>query len=354
MESYNAKKGIDFTRGQAMENVNISTIAQEAGVSQATVSRVLNNSGYVSIKTKNKVNRAIEKYDYAPSALARSLHKGYSDIIGVLVPEIENPFFGEILKVISLEAEKHSLSMICFNSDNIGDRDLLALATMKNYRIKGLIYTPAVDYQSDLDRKNIAIALDSLNAPIVFLDRRLSFYKNADGVFFDNADAAYQATKALVEAGHKKIAIINAEMDRVLARERQSGYEAALKQSSIPYRDDYVFLGDFSIERSYILAQKCLTMEDRPTAVITCNNFTSLGFLKALSETSLVLNKDITCIGFDCLSELETVGMVFNYIERNTSEMAKMSIDLLLEKLKFPTSPFTEQIIKGDLILHNL
>ena len=71
MESYNAKKGIDFTRGQAMENVNISTIAQEAGVSQATVSRVLNNSGYVSIKAKNKVNRVIEKYGYAPSALAR-------------------------------------------------------------------------------------------------------------------------------------------------------------------------------------------------------------------------------------------------------------------------------------------
>ena len=337
-----------------MKSVNIATIAQEAGVSQTTVSRVLNNSGYVSTDTRDKVNRVIEKYGYTPSALARGLHSGQSDIIGVLIPEIENPFFGELLKIISLEAEKHSLSMICFNSDNNGEKDLRALETMKQYRVRGLIYTPAIDYQSATERENITFALDSLNAPIVFLDRRLSFYENADGVFSDNTGAIYQATKALAEAGHKKIAIINAELDRVLARERQSGYEAALKQLSIPYREDYVFLGDYSIEKSYVLSKKCLAMEDRPTAVITCNNFTSLGFLKALSETSLVLNEDIACIGVDGLNELENVGILFNYIERNTREMAKMSINLLLEKLKTRSPLFTEHIIKGELILRKL
>ena len=122
-----------------MKSVNIATIAQEAGVSQTTVSRVLNNSGYVSTDTRDKVNRVIEKYGYTPSALARGLHSGQSDIIGVLIPEIENPFFGELLKIISLEAEKHSLSMICFNSDNNGEKDLRALETMKQYRVRGLI-----------------------------------------------------------------------------------------------------------------------------------------------------------------------------------------------------------------------
>lgn len=337
-----------------MKNANISTIAEEAGVSQATVSRVLNNSGYVSEKTRAKINKVIEKYDYTPSALARGLHSGQADIIGVLIPEIENPFFGQLLKVISLVAEKNSLSMICFNSDNNGDKDLNALSSMKNYRIKGLIYTPAIDYSSNEEKEKITSALDSINAPIVLLDRRLPFYKKADGVFFDNTGAIFEAVEALVKAGHTKIAIINAELDRILARERQKGYVSALKEYNIEYRDDYVFLGDYSIEKSYELAKKCLAMEDRPTAIITCNNFTSLGFLKALSETSLILNEDIVCIGVDGLTELENVGLPFNFIERNIVDMAKRCMTCLLEKLNSNESTYSEILIKGELVLQKI
>lgn len=105
----------------------------------------------------------------------------------------------------------------------------------------------------------------------------MDYYKNADGVFFDNFSAAYQATKALIEAGHTNIAIINAELNRVLARERQAGYLKALAEFSLKTKDDYIFLGDYTVETSYELAKKCLTLKDRPTAVLTCNNFTSLG-----------------------------------------------------------------------------
>ena len=101
-ESYNIKKRNRFHIKVKMKNINIKSIAQEAGVSRTTVSRVLNNSGYVNIETKKKVDQVIKKYGYTPSAFARYLHKGHSDIIGVLIPEIENPFFGEILKVATV------------------------------------------------------------------------------------------------------------------------------------------------------------------------------------------------------------------------------------------------------------
>lgn len=139
-----------------------------------------------------------------------------------MIPEIENPFFGEILKVISREAENHSLSMICFNSNNDGNKDIHALVTMKNYRIKGLIYTPAVDYQTEKERQRISNLLNDIAAPVILLDRKMDYYKNADGVFFDNFSAAYQATKALIEAGHTNIAIINAELKSCFGKRKTS------------------------------------------------------------------------------------------------------------------------------------
>ena len=337
-----------------MKNVNINTIAKEAGVSRTTVSRVINESGYVNYKTKLKVREVIQKYGYIPSNMARNLSKGKSDIIGIVIPEIENPFFGEILKVISQKTEENGLSIICFNSNNDPEEDVKALATMRNYRVKGLVYTPAIDYRGDAQQRQISSLLDRLDAPVVILDRRLDFYKKADGVYFDNAGASYQATKSLIEAGHKKIAIINAELDRVLARERQAGYLAALKKYGIPLREDYIFLGDYSIEKSYAFSRNCLSLEDRPTAVLTCNNFTSLGFLKALSETNLTLNRDITCVGFDRLNELEMMGIVFNYIERNTEEMGRKTIEYLMQRLTFPDRPYIDHIIKVKLVLRSL
>lgn len=95
-------------------------------------------------------------------------------------------------------------------------------------------------------------------------------------------------------------------------------------------------------------------MEDRPTAVLTCNNFTSLGFLKALSETNLTLNRDITCVGFDRLNELEMMGIVFNYIERNTEEMGRKTIEYLMQRLTFPDRPYIDHIIKVKLVLRSL
>lgn len=353
-ESCNIKKRNRFHIKVKMKNINIKSIAQEAGVSRTTVSRVLNNSGYVNIETQKKVDQVIKKYGYTPSAFARYLHKGHSDIIGVLIPEIENPFFGEILKVISREAENHSLSMICFNSNNDGNKDIHALVTMKNYRIKGLIYTPAVDYQTEKERQRISNLLNDIAAPVILLDRKMDYYKNADGVFFDNFSAAYQATKALIEAGHTNIAIINAELNRVLARERQAGYLKALAEFSLKTKDDYIFLGDYTVETSYELAKKCLTLKDRPTAVLTCNNFTSLGFMKAANELGIHLKEDIVCVGFDRLNELEIMGIPFNYIERNTQEMADKAVDFLIKRLAAPERPYSQHVIMPKLVLRNM
>lgn len=335
--------------------LTISEIAEKAGVSKATVSRVLNSADSVKAETRERVMNVINKYDYTPSSMARILSKNESNIVGVLIPEIENPFFGEILKVVSETISRNNLTMICFNSGNKRENDEKALESMRDYRIKGLIYTPAIDYtQTPEALQRMKKHLKDLDAPIVFLDRRLEKLPNSEGVYFNNYKGAYLAVQRMAKAGHKKIGIINAGLDRVLARERQNGYLDALRACNLEADERYMFFGDYSIEKSYELSQKCLQMQDRPTAVLTCNNFTSIGFLKALAQAQLTLNEDIACIGFDRLDTLDELGWPFNYIERNIRRMGEQAIEKLISRVAFPQKAYKDEIIDPELVIRKL
>ncbi len=333
----------------------IREIAEKAGVSKATVSRVLNASASVNPATREAVMDVIRKYDYSPSSMARILSRSESDMVGVLIPEIENPFFGEILKVVSDTIVQNDLTMICFNSGNQRENDEKALINMRDYRIKGLIYTPAVDYsQSPADLQRIKKLLNDLDAPVVFLDRRIEGLPNTEGVYFNNYKAAYLAVQRMAEAGHTRIGILNAGLERVLARERQNGYLDALRDCGLAAEERYMFFGDYSVERAYELSLQCLQMEDRPTAMLTCNNFTSIGFLKAVTQAGLTLHRDITCIGFDRLDILDELGLPFNYIERNIRAMGETVIEKLTSRIAFPQKAFQDCIIDPELIIRKL
>lgn len=331
----------------------IGDIAKEANVSKTTVSRVLNNSASVDDSTRKKILELIDKYNYVPSTTARNLSKGESSTIGVIIPEIDNPFFGEMLRGIMDTMEQEGLTVMCFNSDDKKEKDEKALAVLRQNGIKGLIYTPAVDYSSDQEQKILKKQLQSLNAPVVVVDRELNFLQNADGVFFHNELAAYKATEVLIKAGHRKIAIINAQLDRVLARERQRGYEKALREYNIEVEDKYIFLGDYTENQAYQLSLQCLALEERPTAVLTCNNNTTLGFFRAEKDCG-IRNNEIACIGFDYIKALDLFDINFNYIERNVYSMGKKAADLLLKRMKAPDLPRTRYIIEPQLVIKEI
>lgn len=336
-----------------MKKVTINDIAMQAGVSKATVSRVLNNSGPVDTETQKRVLKIIERLDYSPSATARNLSRSESTTIGVLIPEIENPFFGEILREISTVIGENGLTMICFNSGNDPAVDEKYLTTMRDYNVRGVIYTAADDFRGKHEKARIAKLLKDIGAPVVLLDRKPEYLTNVDRVYFDNWQGAYEATKTFIETGHKKIGIINAQLERVLARERQDGYLAALREYGIQEREDYIFIGDYTVETSYQLSKKCLSMEDRPTAILTCNNFTSLGFLKAAREAGVKTPDDISCIGFDRI-DTELLGIEFNYIERNTSTMGRKAIELLMSRMALPHKPHTDAVISPEIVIYKV
>ena len=148
-----------------MGNVTITDIAREAGVSKATVSRVLNRSASVDSGTRERVEEIIRKKRYSPSTVARNLSYGTSSIVGIIVPEIDNPFFGELLRGASSIADKNDLTLMCFNSDDNAEKDYKALKTLKDYRVRGMLYTPATDYDTSEQRKTVTRLIEGLDVP---------------------------------------------------------------------------------------------------------------------------------------------------------------------------------------------
>ena len=336
-----------------MKGSTISDIAREAGVSKATVSRVLNSTGAVSDATRRRILDVIKRRNYTPSSTARSLSKGTSPIIGFISPEIDNPFFGEILHSATEMIDERGLTMIFYNTDDDAAKDRQALKNLMDHQVAGVLYTPATDYSDPEERDQLRRQLQGLNVPVVIMDRNIGF-TDFDTVHFNDYQGMYDATERLIQAGHEKIGIVNGTLDRVLARERQRGYLDALNHRGIAPRDDYMFYGDYHSERAYELSKRLLAMPDRPTAVLTCNNRTTVGFLRALYERDEKLGEDIACVGLDRIEVLDRIHMPLNYIERDSRQMGREAAKLLFSRLDFPRRPRTELILNTRVVAEYL
>ncbi|WP_349239084.1 LacI family DNA-binding transcriptional regulator [Petroclostridium sp. X23] len=329
-------------------NITITDIAKEAGVSKATVSRVLNNSAAVDEKTRKHVLDVMKKNRYSPSATARSLSKQVSSTIGVIVPEVDNNFFGEMIRGVIDITDKNDLTLICCNTDDSADKDLKALDMLKSHRIRGLIYDPAIDYSTDKEKKKVTQKLKELGAPVVVVDRNIGL--NHDGIFFNDYKAVYESVTALIENGHRKIAIINGTQERVLARERQQGFMDAMKDAGVTLCEDYIFFGDYSMDSAYNLTKELLKLNEQPTAVVTCNNQTSKGFLKAIYEVGKKVPKDYTNIALDKVGMLNILGIPYDYIERNAYQLGKKAMELLIQRIAFPEMPLQKIILEAPFM----
>jgi len=315
--------------------VTINDIARAAGVSRTTVSRVLNDSGYVKEETREKILKAIRELNYTPSAIARSLSTNKTNTIGVIIPEINNPFFGEIIKGISQVADEHNLNIILFNTDDSRKKELRALKVLKEQRIQGIIITPT--FPEDKFNSEYLSTLENLGIPVVLMDGHVEYF-NFSGVFIDHIKGAFDGTAALIKAGHKKIAIITGDMNSRPAKDRLVGYKKALVMNNIEVDERYIFYGDYKHESAYINTKRILRMEDRPTAVFVMSNMMILGCMKALYEENIRVPDDIAVIGFDKIDALNIVGMNISFINAPTIEMGRIGMKLLIDNLDNKTN----------------
>lgn len=311
--------------------VTINDIAAQVGVSHATVSRVLNNSGYVKDETREKVIAVIKELNYTPSAIARSLSTSKTNTIGVIVPDINNLFFGEIIKGITEIADNHNLNIILCVTDEDKDKELKAINVLKQQRIQGLIITPTF-YKESTNSENLN-ALKNLGIPIILIDGHVE-YLEFSGVFIDHIKGAYDGTTALIKAGHKKIAIITGDMKSRPAKERLLGYKKALQANNIPINDEYIFYGDYKYQTSYEITKGILKMDNRPTAIFVSSNTMTIGSIKAFYEEKVNIPNDMAIIGFDKVDIFNIIGMNISFINGPSIELGRIGMNMLLECLK--------------------
>jgi LacI family transcriptional regulator len=330
--------------------LTIKDIAEICGVSKSTVSRVINNSGYVNSETREKIEKVIKENIYQPSATARNLSKQESNTIGVIIPEANNTFFGEILKGISEVVDENNLTLIFCDTDNNNLKQEKALNMINVQGVKGLIMTPVNDNDNSEEEKKLKQRLKELNVPTVLLDRGI--HKSIwDGVYFENYQSAYTATEILIKEGHKKIGVITGDLNLKIGKDRFKGYLDALEEHGIKRDSKYIYEGNFSVEKAYELTKNFISKNEMPDAMLTSNNLTTLGFIKALKEAKIDLGKDICAIGIDRYEVLDILDYGFSNVARDTIEMGRVAMRMLVDRINNPQRQRVECIMPFEVNL---
>ena len=273
---------------------NIYDVAKRAKVSVATVSAVINKTSYVSPALRTKVECAIAELKYSPNLLARSLALRKTNTLGILIPDISNPFFPEIVRGVESKAKEAGYSLILGNSDNELSEEELYLNVFLSKRVDGILLVKA---PGELN-KNLLETLRVAGPPVVLVDREYPSM-HADTVVADDAGGAYAATQHLLDLGHRCIGIVVGIPDVSTARDRMLGYRQALASQGIPFDPLLVGQGDYGVDSGYKVGV-CL-MDQKPSAVLITNCMMTIGFLRALEERKLRCPEDVAIVSYDDL-----------------------------------------------------
>ena len=308
--------------------MTINDIAKQAGVSPSTVSRVLNNNGLVKEETKRRVLKIVEESKFVPNVFARSLsNENLINNVGLIVPNIDNPFFAALAEGVSAAADECGYNPFLFNTNEDVKKELRYLQTSQEQRLRGLLMVPVVE--NDTVNRSYLMRLP---IPVVMIDRE-SYNTNFDGVFSDDVEGAFHAVEALIQNGHTKIAQIIGPQTTKPGRTRLKGYEQALLENGIPYREEYVVEGFFQKEACYEAMKKLMRLKDPPTAIFSANNLTSIGVLKYLKEHNMRLGRDISMVGYDDIEVLEYTDINLSTVSRPVNRMGYDAMMLLHERI---------------------
>lgn len=267
-------------------------VARQSRVSIATVSRVLNDSPHkVNRRTRERVLRAIKVLDYRPNALAKGLLIKKTMTIGVIIPDISNPYYAEIVRGIQDLADPHGYAVMLQNTDRREDRIIKYIYLLREKAVDGVIFSGGI-----LHAEKVLDALKELRERVVVIGRHRADFP---AVMIDNVDGAAQATRHLIECGHRRIGFINGPGKSTTAKDRFQGYKNALAHHGLRFHPDLVKKGDFTFPSGYRLAGEFLAQRRQPTAIFAANDQMAFGAIKAAREHGLSIPRELAVAGFD-------------------------------------------------------
>lgn len=324
----------------------LEDVARAAGVSTATVSRVLNAPQKVTVTTRERVERAIRTLNYQPSRVARRLRMRThtAHMLGLMVPDMQNPFFSDVARGVEDVAYEHRHALIVCNSDECAEKEEFYLQTMRAESVDGIIL-PITDRES--------VSVERLlqdGKPVVCVDRR-SKRLNIDTVLVDNERAAYDAVTHLIELGHSRIGIIVGLRHLSTSQDRLAGYKQALSDYAIPYDPELVRFGNSRQESGRQGALALLDLADRPTALFPANNMMTLGSLEALQQRGLRIPDEMALLGFDDFPWANAFNPPLSVVRQPSYAIGREAAKLLLERIHTPNRPYITIVLQHELVI---
>lgn len=315
-----------------MGKLTIKDIAREAGVSITTVSRVLNNKeDGTSKETREKVLLVMKDLNYQPNKLARGLVTKRSNMLGLIVPNISNPYFPELCRGAEDEANLRNYSLIICNSDDQSQKEENYLRLLQEQQVDGILLSS----KNRLSQTSKDL-LQSGRIPYILFDRG-DEASNQSGVFLDNEKGGYLAGKHLTDLGHTKIACLTGPTEIRNSQQRLTGFQLALAEAGVEIPPSFILVGDFQMETAYKIAKEFLQLNS-VTAIFAGNDLMACGVYRAAHELGIQIPGQLSIIGFDDIPLVTALIPKLTTIRQGTYEMGRKAIELLINELENKSS----------------
>jgi len=323
----------------------LEDVARQAGVSVSTVSRTINRPDMVNANTRTRVKAAIDDLEYRPNRVARRLRRldGRAHMLGLLIPDIQNPFYSDIVRGVEDVAYARDAAVILCNTDETSDREQFYVDVLKAESADGVILPP-------IARSDDSFDVDSIGMPLVFFDRRISD-GSVDTVVVDNERGARDAVDHLIGLGHRRIGFINGPATIATSAERLAGYRRALKKHGIDADPDLIRRGRPTRDAGKTLTDELLRLDRPPSALFAANNQLALGVMESIHMHKLHVPDDVAVATFDDAPWAKLLDPPLTAVRQPSYEMGRRAAELLFDRIASPGRPAALVVLQPKLIV---
>lgn len=326
--------------------VTLEDVARHAGVSRATASLVARNSTLIAEKTRQKVLRSMKELGYVYDRIASNLRSRSSYIVGVIIAEIANPYFSELLAGVHQKLDRDGYTVILGTTYGSSEKQEKLISTMMENRVGGMILSPAAEISPELVGR-----IREWGIPVVMFAREVSTGTEFDYIGVDNLQGGYMATEHLIGRGHRRIGYLGGSPASSAWRHRREGYRKALELHGLPLDDRLILNTPDTREGGRQGVQELFAAGEPPTALFCYNDIVALGAMQGLRQMGLEPGKDVAVIGFDNIPETEQTFPRLTTISAFPKKIGMMAAELLHERMNgLDRQPF-RQIIAPELVV---
>lgn len=321
----------------------IREVAEHAQVSVTTVSHVINNTRFVSEAVRERVQHAMRELGYRPNSLARSLRRGETRTLGLVLPDSANPYFAEMARAVENAAFAQGYSVIISNTDDDPAKEMHYVAVLTAKQVDGIIFIATGETGNSLTQ------LSRSGPPVVLVDRNLHEVQ-LDSVLADNQHGGYLAGKYLIESGCRRLACIAGPSSVTPSAQRVTGFRQALEEAGLDCRQEWILRGDFHPSSGYDAALQLLTGRDLPDGIFACNDLMAIGALRAIVERGYKIPQDVSLVGYDDIELASFASPPLTTIVQPKAEMAAGALRLLLERINNSDHPTQSLVLPTRLV----